>query len=71
MNNQHKQLNTGKGHIEDAHHYNFDVMKPFLKFGVNAMSAIGHTLMGIVRNIPKPQHHQEDDHRGGKIIKIG
>jgi hypothetical protein len=43
-------------------------MKPFLKFSISAMSAIGHALAGIVRSIPKPHH--EDKAGKDKIIKI-
>lgn len=64
-----KKLNKGKSDIAETHHYNFEVMKPFLKFGAMAMGAIGHTLIAIVKNIPKP-HHDDDKAGKDKIIKI-
>jgi hypothetical protein len=65
-----KQLNKGKPELPGIHHYNFDVMKPFLKFGIMAMSAIGHTLIAIVKNIPKPHDDAEGKPDKDKIIKI-
>lgn len=64
-----KKLNKGKSDITEQHHYNFDVMKPFIRFGAMAMGAIGHTLITIVKNIPKP-HHDDDKPGKDKIIKI-
>lgn len=64
-----KQLNKGKSELSGTH-YNFDVMKPFLKFGLMAMSAIGHTLIAIVKNIPKPHDANERKPNKDKIIKI-
>lgn len=64
-----KQLNKGKSNLAEHHHYDLSVMKPFVKFGIGAMGAITHTLIGIVKSIPKP--HDDDDKRGNnKIIKI-
>lgn len=66
-----KKLNQGKTDISEQHHYDFSVMKPFVKFGIGAMGVIGHALIGIVKAIPKPHHHDDDDKRGkDKIIKI-
>lgn len=64
-----KQLKQEKSGVSETHHYNFDVMKPFLKFGAMAMGAIGHTLIAIVKNIPK-LHHDDDKPGKDRIIKI-
>ena len=65
-----KQLNKGKANLAEPNHYDFSVMKPFVKFGIGAMGAIAHTLIGIVKAIPKP-HDDDNDKRGNdKIIKI-
>ncbi|PTQ95004.1 hypothetical protein C8P68_106219 [Mucilaginibacter yixingensis] len=69
MGEHNKQLNNGKNHSADAHHSNLDVMKPFLKFGVGAMSAIGHTLVSIVKSVPRPHGHQDEDNQG-RVIKL-
>ncbi len=63
-----KKLNSGKNQMEEVRHYDFSVMKPFVKFGIGAMGVLAHALIGIVRNIPKP--HQEEPKRSDKIIKI-
>lgn len=63
-----KQLNNGKANLSQPNHYDFSVMKPFVKFGIGAMSVIGHALIGIVKAIPKP--HDEDKRGNNKIIKI-
>ncbi|GAB3920661.1 hypothetical protein [Mucilaginibacter myungsuensis] len=71
MANQHiKQLNQGRSNLNKKSEIDLSVMKPFVKFGIGAMGAIAHTLIGIVKAIPKP--HNDDDHRkpGSKIIKI-
>jgi hypothetical protein len=63
-----KQLNKGKSNLSEHHHYDLSVMKPFVKFGIGAMSTIAHALIGIVKAIPKP--HDDDRKPGNKIIKI-
>lgn len=63
-----KQLNKGKANLSQPSHYDFSVMKPFVKFGIGAMGVIGHALIGIVKAIPKP--HDDDRSGGDKIIKI-
>ena len=69
MREHNKQLNVGKSHAADTHHSNLDVMKPFLKFGVGAMNAIGHTLVSIVKSVPRPHSHQDEDNRG-RVVKL-
>jgi hypothetical protein len=64
-----KQLNKGKANLSEHHHYDLSVMKPFVKFGIGAMSTIAHALIGIVKAIPKP-HNDNDRKPGNKIIKI-
>lgn len=68
--NKFKQLNKGKSDISEAHHYDFEVMKPFLKFGAMAMGAIGHTLIAIVKSIPKPHDTAGGKPDKDKIIKL-
>lgn len=64
-----KKLNQGKANLSQPHHYDLSVMKPFVKFGIGAMSAIAHTLVGIVKAIPKP-HDDEHGNKNTKIIRI-
>jgi hypothetical protein len=63
-----KKLNQGKATLAQHGQYNLSVMKPFVKFGIGAMGAIAHTLIGIVKAIPKP--HEDDKSGSNKIIKI-
>ncbi len=63
-----KQLNTGKANLSQPHHYDLSVMKPFIRFGIGAMGVIGHALIGIVKNIPKP--HDDDRGKNDRIIKL-
>jgi hypothetical protein len=65
-----KQLNQGKGNLSKPGNYDLSVMKPFVKFGIGAMGAIAHTLIGIVKAIPKPHHDDDDKRKNNKIIKI-
>lgn len=65
-----KQLKSSKAGVAQSGRYDFSVMKPFVKFGIGAMSTIAHTLITIVKNIPKPHHHDDDKPGRDKIIKI-
>ena len=65
-----KKLNQGKANLSQHNHYDFSVMKPFVKFGIGAMGAIAHTLVGIVKAIPKPHDDHNEKPGKGKIIKI-
>jgi len=65
-----KKLNQGKANLSQHNHYDLSVMKPFVKFGIGAMGAIAHTLIGIVKAIPKPHEDDHDKRGNNKIIKI-
>jgi len=65
-----KKLNQGKANLSQHNHYDFSVMKPFVKFGIGAMGAIAHTLVGIVKAIPKPHDDEHAKSKNNKIIKI-
>jgi hypothetical protein len=65
-----KQLNKGRSSLSQKQHYDLSVMKPFVKFGIGAMGAIAHTLIGIVKAVPKLHHDDEDKRGNNKIIKI-
>ncbi len=54
-----------------VHHSNaWEVMRPFVHFGVKAISAIAHTLIYIVKHIPKPDSLKPHERKSDKIIKI-
>lgn len=48
----------------------WEVMRPFVHFGVKAVSAIAHTLIYIVKHIPKPDSLKPHERKSNKIIKI-
>ncbi|WPV02808.1 hypothetical protein SNE26_13555 [Mucilaginibacter sp. cycad4] len=62
----------GKHGPQVQHQYSnaWQVMKPFVHFSVKAISAIAHTLIYIIKHIPKPGSHKAPGRTGGKIIKI-
>ena len=53
----------------DTLHDTWKVMKPLVHFSVKAMQVIGHSLVFIVKNIPKPDDHKPKA-ESDKIIKI-
>jgi len=48
----------------------WEIMRPFVHFGVKAASAIAHTLIYIVKHIPKPDALKPHERKSDKIIKI-
>jgi hypothetical protein len=66
-----KKIGTGKA--EAAHNSNhnvIEVMKPFVSFGVKALTLLGSVLVHIVKNIPKPHDHKQAPKKNDKVIKI-
>ncbi len=50
---------------------NWEVMKPFVRFGAKALVIIGGALISIVKLLPSLlAEHKEQPKKGGKIIKI-
>jgi hypothetical protein len=54
----------------DMLHDAWVVMKPFVHFSVKAMQLLAHTLIFIVKSIPKPEQHKPVENTDGKVIKI-
>ncbi|WP_413667156.1 hypothetical protein ACEN9X_21875 [Mucilaginibacter sp. Mucisp86] len=48
----------------------WEVMRPFVHFGIKAASAIAHTLIYIVKHVPKPGSPNPPEKKRDKIIKI-
>ncbi|MBD1367130.1 hypothetical protein IDJ77_25185 [Mucilaginibacter sp. ZT4R22] len=66
-----KKIGSGKANATRSNDHNaLEVMKPFLNFGVKAITVIGSALITIVRNIPKPEGHTAKPKKDGRIIKI-
>ena len=61
----------GKGRSEGRHQHSnaWEVMKPFVHFSIKAIGAIAHTLIYIVKHIPKPDSLKSEK-KSDKIIKI-
>ncbi|WPU96540.1 hypothetical protein SNE25_13530 [Mucilaginibacter sabulilitoris] len=61
----------GKSNV-NAQHQNsnvWEVMKPFVHFGIKATGVIAGTLISIIKHIPKPGGPNKQDNKN-KIIKI-
>jgi len=48
-------------------HNTWTVMKPFVHFSVKAMQVIGHGLVFIVKNVPKPGGDKDKDRKMMKL----
>lgn len=53
----------------DTLHNTWTVMKPFVHFSVKAMQVIGHGLLFIVKNVPRPGEHK-DKGGDGRVVKL-
>lgn len=49
---------------------NWEVMKPFVRFGFKAMTIIGGALIAIVKLVPELLEHKDQPKKNEKIIKI-
>jgi len=62
---------TRKQTKTDTWKHNWEVMKPFVRFGFKALTLIGGAMIGIIKLLPELlQHHQETPKKDTKIIKI-
>jgi hypothetical protein len=63
---------TGKHNPEVQHAYGnaWEVMKPFVHFGIKAAGFIASTLITIIKNIPKPGNQKATGRKNDRIIKI-
>jgi len=55
--------------LSDSLHDAWIVMKPFVRFSIKAMKVMAHTLIFIVRHIPKPEDHKARS-KNDKVVKI-
>jgi len=49
---------------------NWEVMKPFVRFSIKAMTLIGGALIGIIRLLPILLENRKQEPKKNKIIKI-
>jgi hypothetical protein len=64
-----KQIGKGNTEVKPVHS-TWEVMKPFVHFGLKATGLIASALITIVKNIPKPDNHNQPDGKRNKVIKI-
>jgi hypothetical protein len=64
-----KKIGKQETEVQTVHSV-WEVMKPFVHFGLKATGLIANTLITIVKNIPKPDNHKQPQHKNDKIIKI-
>jgi hypothetical protein len=50
-------------------HDTWQTMKPFVHFSIKAMRIMAHTLIYIVKHIPRPEDHKPGS-KNDKVIKI-
>lgn len=67
---QTKKIGQQKAEAAEIHQHNLGVIMPFIKFGVGAIKLIAHTLIYIVKHIPKPGHEESKVKPGSRIIKV-
>ena len=66
-----RKIGTGKAQAAPrSSHSLIHVMKPFVGFGVKALTLLGSVLVHIVKNIPKPDDHKQPQNKNEKVIKI-
>ncbi|PWK79955.1 hypothetical protein LX99_00416 [Mucilaginibacter oryzae] len=69
--NNIKQIGKSSPPVQTQSTNAWQVMKPFVHFGIKATAAIAHTLIAIIKHIPKPGDHQkEKTGSNSKIVKI-
>jgi hypothetical protein len=66
-----KEIKSGrKETVKETQEHNLSVMKPFIKFGFGALKLLAHTLIFIVKAIPKPEPEKPTSKTGSRVIKI-
>jgi hypothetical protein len=64
-----KEIGKGNTEVKPAHS-TWEVMKPFVHFGLKATGLIASMLITIVKNIPKPCKHKQPEYKNDTVIKI-
>ncbi len=64
-----KQIGKQQDKVQPTHNA-WEVMKPFVKFGLAATGLIAGTLITIVKSIPKPDSSKQPEPKKNKIIRI-
>lgn len=54
----------------DMPYHIWTVMRPFVHFSIKTMRVIAHTLIFIVKNIPKPEGRKPAENNNNKVTRI-
>jgi len=54
--------------VQNAHTA-WEVMKPFVRFGLKALGLIAGALIAIIKSIPKPDSHKYPEHKDNNTIR--
>ena len=49
---------------------NWEVMKPFVKFGVKALAVMGSVAWGIIKLAPRLLAYKPEDQKSDKVTKV-
>lgn len=49
---------------------NWEVMKPFVHFGIKALALIGSVAWSIIKFAPKVLAHKPEERKSDKVVKI-
>lgn len=65
-----KKIGKHDQEVQHTHGNAWEVMKPFVHFGIKATGFIASTLITIIKHIPKPDNQKATERKKDKIIKI-
>jgi hypothetical protein len=68
--NEIKKIGKHNPEVQPSHGNAWEVMKPFVHFGIKATGFIAGTLITIIKHIPKPDNQKVTERKKDKIIKI-
>jgi len=67
--NQFKKIEANKSGATEVGRHNWNVMIPFIRFGVGALQLIGHALIHIVKQLPRLRE-EKSKNKSRNIIKV-
>ena len=56
--------------MQTSHSNAWEVMKPFVHFGIKATGLIAGALITVIKNIPRPETKSTEGRKSDRIIKI-
>jgi hypothetical protein len=64
-----KEIGEHGPEVQASHGNVWEIMKPFVHFGIKATRLIAGVLFTIVKNIPKPDNLSASERKKDKVIK--